>query len=60
MAIIDLKMVSRELLGLADLSEAQIFCIYKTTKIVVIYKDKQHVLVTFQVVVPCLESFGNS
>ena len=45
--IIDLKMMSKKLLGPTDLSKAQILCIYKVTKIVVIYKNKYLILAIF-------------
>ena len=58
--ILNLEMLLRELLGLAKLSKAQIFCIYKATKVIVIYEDKYFVLITFQIVMSYLESFNNS
>ena len=52
-------MVLKELLGLIDLLAAQTLCIYKTMKVIVICKDKNLMLVAFQVVVPSLEYFNN-
>ena len=47
LAVVDLKMVSRELLGPVDLSRAQTLCIHEATKVVVVYEDKHLVLATF-------------
>ena len=52
-------MVLRELLGSADLSRAQTLCIHETTEVIVVRKDKNLMLATFQIVMPCLESFDN-
>ena len=60
LAVVNLKMVLRELLGPADLSGAQTLRINKATKVVVVCKDKYLVLATFQIVMPCLEGFDNS
>ena len=38
LTIIDLKIVTREFLSSADLSRAQILCVYKLTEVVVIGK----------------------
>ena len=40
-------MVLKEFLGLINLSKAQIFYIYKATKVVVVCEDKHLVLVAF-------------
>ena len=53
-------MVSGELLGPADLSEAQTFYIHEATKAVVIREDEHFMLVIFQVVAPFFESFNNN
>ena len=60
LAVVNLKMILEELLGLADLSGAQTFCIHEATKVVVIYEDKHLVIATFQIVTPCLKSFNDS
>ena len=60
MAIIDSKMVLKELLGLADLSGAQTLCIHETREVIVVRKDKNLILATFQKIAPCLEGFNNS
>ena len=59
MAIVDLEMVSREFLGPADLFGAQTLCIHKTTEVIVVRKDKNLMLATFQIVTPRLEGFDN-
>ena len=53
-------MVLRELLGPADLSGAQAFRIHETTEVIMVRKDKNLMLTTFQVVPPGLESLDNS
>ena len=53
-------MVLRELLGLADLFEAQALCIHETTEVIVVPKDENLMLATFQIVTPRLESLNNS
>ena len=53
-------MVSRELLGPADLSRAQAFCIYETTEFIVVRKDENLMLASFQVVALSFECFNNS
>ena len=45
--IVDLEIVLRELLGLADLSAAQTLCIHKIIEVVVIRKDKNLMLAIF-------------
>ena len=47
LAIINLKMVSQEPLGLADLSRAQTLCIYETTEVIMGYKDENLMLAAF-------------
>ena len=53
-------MISKELLGLLDLSGAQILYTHETTKVVVICRDQYLILVAFQVVVPCYKYFNNT
>ena len=53
-------MVSRELLGPADLSRAQALHIHETMEIIVVCKDENLMLATFQIVTPRLESVDNS
>ncbi len=57
--IIDSEVVSRELLGLADLTRAQAFCIHELTKVIMVSKDKDFVFAALQVVVPSLESLND-
>ena len=45
--VVDLKMVSEELLGPADLSGAQTLYIYKAIKVVVVYEDQHLMLAIF-------------
>ena len=60
LAIVDSEMVSRELLGPADLSGAQTLCIHKTTEVIMVRKNKNLILAAFQIVMPRLEGFDNS
>ena len=53
-------MVLRELLGPADLSGAQTFCIHETTKVIVVYKNKNFILVIFQIVMSRFKNLNNS
>ena len=53
-------MVSRELLGPADLSGAQAFRIHETTEVIMVCKDENLMLAAFQIVTPRLEGFDNS
>ena len=55
-----MEMVSRELLGPADLSGAQALCIHETTEVIVVRKDENLMLAAFQVVTPRLEGFDDS
>ncbi len=60
LTIIDLEVVSRELLGPADLTRAQTFRIYKLMEIIMVSKDKDLVFAAFQVVVPSFKDFNNT
>ena len=60
LAIIDLKVITRELLGPTDLSGAQALCIHETTEVIMVRKDKNLMLAAFQIVTPRLEGFDNS
>ncbi len=53
-------MVSRELLGPADLTKAQAFRIDELTEVIMVSKDEDLVFAAFQVVAPSLKSFNNS
>ena len=58
--IIDLEMILRELLSLADLTKAQIFYIHKLTDIIMVKKDKNFIFIVFQIMMPKLKDFNNS
>ncbi len=58
--IIDLEVVSRELLGPADLTRAQAFHIHESTEVIMISKDEDLVFAAFQVVAPSFKGFNNS
>ncbi len=60
LSIIDLEELSRELLGLADLTRAQSFCIHESTEVIMVSKNKDLVFTALQVVVPSLKGFNNS
>ena len=53
-------MVLRELLGLIDLLGAQTLYIHKTMEFILVCKDKNLILIAFQVVAPYFEGFDNS
>ncbi len=60
LTIIDLEVISRELLGPVNLTRAQAFCIYESTEVIIVSKDEDLVFAAFQVVAPSLKSFNNS
>ena len=60
LAIIDLKVITKELLGPMDLSGALALCIYETTEVIMVHKDENLMLAAFQIVTPRLEDFDNS
>ena len=43
-----------------DLLGAQILCIYKTTEVIMIYKDENLIFAAFQVKTLCFKGFNNS
>ena len=59
LAIVNLKVVSRELLGPMDLSGAQALCIHRTTEVIVIRKNENLMLAAFKVVAPSFECFND-
>ena len=59
LAIIDSKVITRELLGPTDLSGAQALRIYELTKVIVVRKDENLMLTAFQVVTPSLECLND-
>ena len=46
-AVIDSEVVTKKFLSLADLSGAQTLCIYESTKVIVISKDKDFMFAIF-------------
>ncbi len=60
LTIIDLEVVLRELLGQADLTRAQAFCIHESMEVIMVSKDKDLVFAAFQVVAPSLKGFNDS
>ena len=57
--IINLEVVSRELLGSANLTKAQAFCIHKSTEVIMVSENKDLIFAAFQVVAPSLESYND-
>ncbi len=60
LTIINLKAVSRELLGPADLTRAQTFHIHESAEVIMVSKDEDLVFAVFQVVAPSLKGFNDS
>ena len=60
LAIIDAKIVARQLLGLVNLVEAQTLCIQKPTQVVIISHHQDIELATFQIVAPILKRLNDS
>ncbi len=58
--IIDSEVVSRELLGPADLTRAQAFRIHESAEVIMVNKNEDLVFAAFQVVAPSLKGFNNS
>ena len=58
--IINLKVVIKKLLSLINLIKAQIFRIYKLTKVNIVYKIKDFLFTVFWVVMSSFEQFNNS
>ena len=52
-------MITKKLLSLSNLTRDQAFCIYKSTQVVVVYKDEELIFAAFQKVVLSLEYFNN-
>lgn len=57
--VVNLKIISKELLGLSDLSRAQAFYISKPIEIVVVHEYKNFVLKIFKIVLQGYKSFNN-
>ncbi len=60
LTIIDSEVVSRELLGPADLTRAQAFRIHESTEVIMVSKDKGLICASLQVVTPSLKGFNDS
>ena len=58
MAVIDSKMISRDLLGLPDLPRSQTLVIHKLAMIIIIGKYKNFKFTTFYVVTPSIKGFN--
>ncbi len=58
--IINSEVVSREILGPAELTRAQAFRIHKSTEVIMVSKDKDLIFAAFQVLAPSRKSFNNS
>ncbi len=59
LTIINLEVISRELLGSTDLTRAQAFHIHESTEDVMVSKDEDHVFAALQVVTPSFESLND-
>ncbi len=60
LTIIDSKVISRELLGPADLTRAQAFCIHESTEVIMVNQDEDLIFADLQVVAPSPQGFYNS
>lgn len=52
-------MILKKFLGPLDKLEAEIFYIHKIIKIVIIFKNKNLVFATFQIILPSFEYYNN-
>ena len=59
LVIVNLKMVSRELLGPADLSGARALYIHETIEVIMVHKDENFMFAAFQVVMPSFECLND-
>ncbi len=59
LTIIDLEVVSRELLGSADLTRVQAFCLHESTEVIMVSKDEELIFAALQVVAPSLKTFND-
>ncbi len=57
--IIDLKVVSSELLSPTNLARASAFCIYKLTEVIMVSIDKDFVFIDFYVAASSFEDLNN-
>lgn len=58
--IIDMKVILKEFLGLADLTKTQVLYIHKLLEVFMISKDENLIFVVFQIVAPNLQGLNNS
>ena len=58
--IINLKVILKKFLGLANLTKIQTLYIYKLTKVIIVSKNKDLVFIAFQIVALNLKDFNNS
>ena len=56
----DWEVVLKELLGPADTTKAQIFCIQESKEVIMVNKNEDLIFATFQVMAPSLKSFNNN
>lgn len=59
MTVVNLKILPKKFLGPPDPTKAQIFCIHKPIKIVVVDQDKNFVLAAFEIVFSDLKNLNN-
>ena len=57
--IIDLEVISRELLGPTDLTRAQAFCIHESTEVIMVNKDEDLIFTLFQIVALSFKGLNN-
>ena len=57
--IINMEMITKKFLNPKNLLKTQVFCIDKTIKIIVIYKDKSFMLIIFLIIMLSFEYFNN-
>ena len=60
LVVINLKIVTKKLLGLTYLILSQFFNIHKLIKVVIVYKDKNVIFTTFEIILLDFEHFDNS
>lgn len=60
LTMIDLEVVLKELMDLADLRKTQVFCIHELSEIIMVNKDEDLVFPTLQVVMSSFKAFDNS
>lgn len=60
LVVINLKIVTKKLLGLTYLILSQFFNIHKLIEVVIVYKDKNVIFTTFEIILLDFEHFDNS